>query len=878
MTLPSALAGAIAQELVKDLSTEIQDQSKYAIQFPAQFSELREQLKFMQSFVADASKLKDKQETVKMTLQELQKLIYEADDLVVDCQIREDYTETKASSFSLCLSEMAFRYKTGKKLTEINSHIKRMRENLNSYYTPIAKHSDSESKNGRKTLWSSPVFDQSEVVGLTENVATIRDWILGHNEPLLRLAIVGLGGLGKTTLAKMIYRDVNLTKRFQEKIWVSVSQPVNETEIMKSMLRQLKSDDSGSSKGDMLSRISQLLSEKTYLIVLDDVWSIEDGWWERISSGLPKTEGLNNCIIITSRIKKVVKKMGVRDAQIHRPRLLNDEESWKLFCKVALISKEDEENTKLIEEGKEIVQKCGGLPLAIKTIGGLLSSEAKCYSEWTRIHKNFHEKLTSAEGSRAGGNQHVIASLQLSYDELPPRLKQCILCFSIYPEDHEVDVDQLIRWWEGEGFVRCRSTEAATESALNCLSELISRCLVEVAERRNFDGSVYTCKVHDMVRDLTIKIAREEDFCSFDGNGKHIANAGSRRLGVTKETKFQTLRGNSKLRALLLTATDYIGFNSNIELANVKSLRVLDFSHVKLDSICMKDLWHWITSLTRLAYLSLRYVAQLSEIPNSVGKLWGLQVLILGECKDLKNLPPSIVNLPRLIILDVGNCPNLQCLPQGFSRLSKLQELYGFKIAGTGNAAGSHLGELKALTELRVLQMDITEESTINDQELEILAQLEKLKILSINAGDCEDEDILSKLNKLSPPSSIEELYLKHYVGETTPGWINPKSLRQLQYLCMEDSRINKMNQDFWGDEEHKWDVKGLCLKFCQRLEVSWEELQAVMPEIRHLEVSQCNLLVSFPCDVKSVGFWCKGEKKKDVRRRMFSVKKIESS
>nr|XP_027118069.1 disease resistance RPP13-like protein 4 [Coffea arabica] len=193
MTLPSALAGAIAQELVKDLSTEIQDQSKYAIQFPAQFSELREQLKFMQSFVADASKLKDKQETVKMTLQELQKLIYEADDLVVDCQIREDYTETKASSFSLCLSEMAFRYKTGKKLTEINSHIKRMRENLNSYYTPIAKHSDSESKNGRKTLWSSPVFDQSEVVGLTENVATIRDWILGHNEPLLRLAIVGLG-------------------------------------------------------------------------------------------------------------------------------------------------------------------------------------------------------------------------------------------------------------------------------------------------------------------------------------------------------------------------------------------------------------------------------------------------------------------------------------------------------------------------------------------------------------------------------------------------------------------------------------------------------------------------------------------------------------
>ncbi|KAL3509610.1 hypothetical protein ACH5RR_029011 [Cinchona calisaya] len=555
--------------------------------------------------------------------------------------------------------------------------------------------------------------------------------------------------------------------------------------------------------------------------------------------------------------------MGVLETKVHLPKLLDEEDCWALFCKVAHMSPNGEETPELVDEGKKIVLKGEGIPLAIMTIGGLLSLVDKKYLEWKRISYSFHEMLTSLEGSGSGGygSVSVIASLQLSYDELPARLKQCILCFSIYPEDYEIDVDQLIRWWIGEGFVHGKSTETATESALNCLSELISRSLVEVVQRRNFDGSVYTCKVNEMIRDLTIKIARDEDFCSFSDSGKQIAGKKSRRLGVTSERTLWTPQGNSKLRALLLTTTHYIGFNRNVVLAKVKSLRVLDLSHVKLDSISVKDLWYWITSLKRLAYLNLGHVANLIQMPSKIGKLWGLQILILGGCKDLEKLPTSISNLPRLTILDVSNCPRLQCLPQGLSGLSNLQELYGFKIAGPANVAGSHLRELKALTELRVLHMEITVESTIQDDELIVLAHLEKIRVLSVNAGDCDDLDILRKLNKLSPPPFIVELYLKHFSGETTPRWLNPKSLQQLQYLCIEDSRLKKMNNDFWGDKEIRWQVEGLCLKFCPRLGVEWQELKAVMPRIRYFEINNCYSLVSFPCETRGVGLLYKEEK-----------------
>ncbi|KAM3301674.1 hypothetical protein P3S67_016176 [Capsicum chacoense] len=845
------ITSAVAELIVKDLSKQVNIHSQYAILFESQFEEMKRELNLIRSSVTEANRMKRNDESLKPTLYKLDELIYEADNVIKDCQIREDYLRMKGNPSCLFPSprEIFFRYNTGKKLTELNKEIVRVHQNLRFVVGPITEQSRSDHISSR---WTSHVFDQTLIVESSEDTRKIKEWILSHSESLHLVGVVGMGGLGKTTIAQKIYNDRLVNVRFQKKVWVSVSPPYDDLSIMKGILKQLNADDSGTDKRDLLNRIRVALSHKSYLIVMDDVWTIDDGWWYRISRGLPKFIEHNSCIINTSRREDVVKEMGATESRIHRPRLLDDEESWSLFCKVAFLSTKGKCNTQLEEVGREIVRKCHGLPLAIKTTGGMLSSKPQSLGEWTRICENFQEKLVSD----CGRNISVMAALQLSYDELPSHLKQCILCFSIYPGDHEIEAEHLVRWWVGEGLVRGDDTETATYVAFNYLSELVSRCLVEAVQRSNFDGRVYSCKMPDMVRDMTIRVAEDEMFCNFD-RGRLIATVNSRHLGVTKETTFRSLAGNAKLRALLLTTTNSTGFNRKIALAEIKTLRVLDLSCVKLDNIWLLDLWQWITSLMQLAYLNLRDVANLEEIPGSVRKLRGLQILVLRECKELKRLPTSITTLPRLSILDVRGCPSFSCLPQGLSRLSNLKELCGFKIPSSATTEACRLSEVVALNQLRVLQLDITEESKIEEKELAALKQLQLLRVLSINVRDGENKDIIRKLDNLSPPTHIEELYLKHFLGETAPAWINPISLPQLQYLCIEDSRVlSHMSENFWGDNEGNWKVEGLCLKFLPRLSETWATFQSAMPALKYLEVSHCNSLKNFPCNVECLGYW----------------------
>ncbi|GAY63976.1 hypothetical protein CUMW_229970, partial [Citrus unshiu] len=361
-----AMIGTLIEKVFFALLT----QAQYALDFKDQLEVMKTKLELMTAFISCTDKQKTRGKFMQKILPNLRKLIYEADDIMKDCQIRDEYRKD-GFCHRFSLRDLFFIYQTGKDLKHINSRIEKMESSLG------------------------------------------------------QIGIVGMGGLGKTTIAQKIFNDREMVAHFEKRIWVPVSQNFSE---------------------------ERRLSDKTCLIVMDNVWRMNLDLWKN----LYPTE--KRCfIIITSRNETVVNSMGVDESRIHRPKILNEEES------------------------REILKKCGGLPLAIKTIGGLLAPKVHSLSEWNKINDDFHVYLTTERE-----NNSVVASLRLSYDELPTHLKQCLMCFSVYPN------------FEISGLIRGRDNRIATELGFDYLSELVSRCLVEVVHRRGYDGRVYSCKMHDL--------------------------------------------------------------------------------------------------------------------------------------------------------------------------------------------------------------------------------------------------------------------------------------------------------------------------------------------------------------------------------------------
>ncbi|KDP23973.1 hypothetical protein JCGZ_25361 [Jatropha curcas] len=502
--------------------------------------------------------------------------------------------------------------------------------------------------------------------------------------------------------------------------------------------------------------------------------------------------------------------MRVNSSRIHYPKALEDEKSWLLFHKVAFSPHDDickDEN--IIEVGKKIVKKCGGLPLAIKTIAALLKSKRQL-KEWEKVHDEF-QKLTQEKVP-------VMASLQLSYDALPRHLKQLLLSFSIYPEDFEIRAEQLVHWWVGEGLIKSRNSKTAMDLGNEYLADLAGRCLVEVVRRRGYDGKVHSCKMHDLVRDLTIKIAGEEELCSFESGGKQrqLIMQDSRWLGITDENiSISSLSQCSKLRAILLMSSLSISSNMPISLS---SLRVLDLSNGKLDDKSVENLFKWIILLKRLAHLNLSGAPGLKNVPR-IRKLRNLQLLVLSGCR--------------------------------IGRLTKLEELSGFKLHRRENSQSCGLLELQNLVQLRVLRIKLSDESEILDNEWEALSRLEKLQVLAIDTENTKEPTNLQKLDRLKPPPGLEQVYLRHYRRNHLPEWINPKTLSKLQYLSIEFGDIKHICPNLELREE-KWKLVGLCLKFLPLFEDDWKKLKQIMPSLCDVEVSNCPSLKNPPYEDKS--------------------------
>ncbi|CAA2968801.1 late blight resistance homolog R1A-3 isoform X1 [Olea europaea subsp. europaea] len=346
----------------------------------------------------------------------------------------------------------------------------------------------------------SHVFEDA-IVGFKKVATEIAEQLVRGTDHLQIISIFGMPGLGKTTLANKLYNDPSVVYHFYKRSWCVVSQTFNK----KNVLIEFLSSMGNSKKEKILNMEEESLAEKLYknlkgrryFIVIDDIWDISV--WNDLKRYFPD-DRIGSRILFTTRNKEVGLKASPRSV-INALPFLTEVECWELLQWKVFHDKNCPQE--LIPIGKQIAINCDGLPLAVVVIAGVLANMEKKEHLWQNVARNLSSYISQ-------NPDNCIKILELSYKHLPMHLKPCFLYFGAFEEDKEISVRKLIWLWVAEGYIRKEEQKCLEDVALKYLMELIDRSLVLVVKRR-FDGGVKTCKIHDILYEMCLRIGEGKE-------------------------------------------------------------------------------------------------------------------------------------------------------------------------------------------------------------------------------------------------------------------------------------------------------------------------------------------------------------------------------
>ncbi|XP_054817047.1 putative disease resistance RPP13-like protein 1 [Prosopis cineraria] len=517
----------------------------------------------------------------------------------------------------------------------------------------------------RPRLPTTSLVDETRTYGRDDDKKTIIEWLLSDkdNTQLSIISIVGMGGLGKTTLAQLVYNDRMAIDEFDLKAWVCVSDEFDVLRVTRTIYEAITmSRDDTNDLNVLQIKLKQRLSQKRFLIVLDDVWNENFMLWEALQS--PFNHGApGSKILLTTRSAKVVSTM--RSSKIHSLKPLSEGDSWLLLSEYAFHGRDALSSSFDLEEiGRRISKKCKGLPLALKAIGSLLYAEFSLV-QWTGILKNY-----------------------------------------------DFDKERLIQLWMAENFLPCaHQSKVAREVGEQFFHDLLSRSFFQQSME---DETRFV--MHDLINDLAkveygkfchLLLVDEEN--NLTKMTRHVSYL---RTFYEYSNRFAVMCQASKLRTFLPLSMQGHRSTSHTSFFHCISFKVI------LDLVskfrCMRVLslsgYHHIVSLPdsignlkHLRFLDLSGT-KIKKLPDSICQLFHLQTLKLWRCRDLKKLPMDVHKLMNLRYLDFRET-GVREMPKQLSKLKNLQVLSSFIVDKCGQSNIKQLKEFNLCGSVSILEL-----------------------------------------------------------------------------------------------------------------------------------------------------------------------------
>ncbi|KRH13355.1 hypothetical protein GLYMA_15G233100v4 [Glycine max] len=599
-------------------------------------------------------------------------VVFEAEDLLADIDYELSKCQVEAESQPI-LNQVSNFFRPSSLSSfdkEIESRMEQILEDLDDLesrggYLGLTRTSGVGvgSGSGSKVLEKLPSTSsvvESDIYGRDDDKKLILDWITSDtDEKLSILSIVGMGGLGKTTLAQLVYNDPRIVSKFDVKAWICVSEEFDVFNVSRAILDTITdSTDDGRELEIVQRRLKEKLADKKFLLVLDDVWNESRPKWEAVLNALV-CGAQGSRILVTTRSEEVASAMRSKE---HKLEQLQEDYCWQLFAKHAFRDDNLPRDPGCPVIGRKIVKKCKGLPLALKSMGSLLHNKPFAW-EWESV---FQSEIWELKDSG------IVPALALSYHHLPLHLKTCFAYCALFPKDYEFHRECLIQLWMAENFLNChQGSKSPEEVGQLYFNDLLSRSFFQqLSEYRE----VFV--MHDLLNDLAKYVCGDSYFRLRVDQAKCTQKT-TRHFSVSMITEryfdeFGTSCDTKKLRTFM--PTSHWPWNCKMSIhelfSKLKFLRVLSLSHC-LD---IEELPDSVCNFKHLRSLDLSHTG-IKKLPESTCSLYNLQILKLNSCESLKELPSNLHELTNLGVLSLSSCHYLTEVPNSIGDLKHLRSL-----------------------------------------------------------------------------------------------------------------------------------------------------------------------------------------------------------